>query len=86
MILAFHRGRRKIVSVSSLALAHLLATNPTNGAIAEATGKALAHVKSHEATFTADHLQLKLKEWETFHKRYPAAKSTFLNAFVQMHS
>lgn len=86
MIWSFRPESNKIVAANSIALAYLLATHPTNGAIAEATGKALAHVRTHETSFTADHLQLKLEEWEAFHKRYPSAKSTLLKRFVQMHS
>lgn len=85
MIWSFRPESNKIVAANSLALAYLLATHPTNGAIAEATGKALAHLRTHETSFTADHLQLKLEEWEAFHKRYPSAKSTLRMRFVPMH-
>jgi hypothetical protein len=74
----------KITSVSSLAVAYLLATHLTNGAIAEATGKALAHMKNHETSFTANHLQLRLEAWESFYNRYPLAKSTLFTKFVNL--
>jgi len=77
---------KKIATVNSLALAYLLATNPTNGAVADATAKALSRVKDHETSFTANHLPVKLEAWEEFYENYPSAKSSFLKAFIRMHS
>lgn len=77
--------KKKIVSVSSLALAYLLLKNTSNGSIAGATEKALAHMKDHETSFTADHLQLTLDEWKTFDDQYPSANSSLLNKYVHLH-
>jgi hypothetical protein len=77
-------AKKKLVTVSSLSLAHLLAMNPTNGAIAGATTKALRNVADYETSFTPDHLDLTLKQWETFYKLCPSAKSDLFDAYVEL--